>query len=232
MSVCILAIDTATEACSAALLINNHISNKFAITPRKHNQYILPMVDNLLTEAGITLSDLDALAFSCGPGSFTGVRTSIGIAQGLALGAKLSVIRISTLAILAQSTWRLTGASKVLVAIDARMGEIYCAQYYRNHEGIWLGATSEAVLKPEKLIEIIPKLTGQWACAGTGWITYSSLAKLQLQNINNNHKNIVALPSAQDMLPLALEQWRKCYLFSVDQIKPTYLRNQVAKKLR
>ena len=131
----ILAIDTATEACSAALWNDGAQSAHFEICPREHTQRILPLVQEVLTESGTTLSELDALAFGRGPGSFTGVRIGIGIAQGLALGAELPMIGVSTLATMAQGAWRKTGATRVLAAIDARMGEVYWAEYQRDEAG-------------------------------------------------------------------------------------------------
>ena len=156
----ILAIDTATEACSAALWNDGTLSAHFEICPREHTQRILPLVQEVLTESGTTLSELDALAFGRGPGSFTGVRIGIGIAQGLALGAELPMIGVSTLATMAQGAWRKTGATRVLAAIDARMGEVYWAEYQRDEQGVWHGEETEAVLKPEAVAERLAQLSG------------------------------------------------------------------------
>lgn len=109
MSVKILALDTATERCSVALLVGNTVYSRSEIAPRDHTKKVLPMVDEVLKEAGVTLQELDALAFGRGPGSFTGVRIGIGIAQGLAFGADLPMIGISTLAAMAQAAYRLQG---------------------------------------------------------------------------------------------------------------------------
>ena len=117
----ILAIDTATEACSVALWNDGTIKAHFELCPREHTQRILPMVQEILAAGDLTLTDIDALAFGRGPGSFTGVRIGIGIAQGLALGANLPMIGVSTLATMAQGAWRKSGATRVLAAIDARM---------------------------------------------------------------------------------------------------------------
>lgn len=125
MSAKILAIDTATENCSVALLVNDRVISRSEVAPRDHTKKVLPMVDEVLKEAGLTLQDLDALAFGRGPGSFTGVRIGIGIAQGLAFGAELPMIGVSTLAAMAQASYRLHGATNAAVAIDARMGEVY-----------------------------------------------------------------------------------------------------------
>ena len=135
----ILAIDTATEACSVALWNDGTTFAHFELCPREHTQRILPLVRAALADAEVKLTDLDALAFGRGPGSFTGVRIGIGIAQGLALGAELPMIGVSTLATMAQGAWRKTGATRVLAAIDARMGEVYWAEYQRDADGVWHG---------------------------------------------------------------------------------------------
>ena len=98
----LLAVETATEACSAALYIDGDITERFALTPKEHTKLILPMIDGLMADAGLTPFDLDALAFGCGPGSFTGVRIATGIIQGIAFGADLPVVPVSTLAAIAQ----------------------------------------------------------------------------------------------------------------------------------
>ncbi|MEA9389494.1 tRNA (adenosine(37)-N6)-threonylcarbamoyltransferase complex dimerization subunit type 1 TsaB [Acerihabitans sp. TG2] len=227
MSTRILALDTATEACSAALWIDGEISERYDVCPREHTQRILPMVDSLLSAAGIELKQLDALAYGRGPGSFTGVRIGIGIAQGLALGAGLPMMGISTLAALAQGAWRRTGAARVLCAIDARMGEVYWAQYCRQNDGTWLGEESEQVIKPSELAPKVAGLRGAWARAGTGWETYPDL-------VVNADVGLVAgettLPAAADMLPLAVRRWLDGGAQAVELTVPTYLRNEVAWK--
>lgn len=227
MSTRILALDTATEACSAALWLDGEISERFEVCPREHTRRILPMVDSLLSEAGIELTQLDALAFGRGPGSFTGVRIGIGIAQGLALGAGLPMIGISTLAALAQGAWRRTGVERVLCAIDARMGEVYWAQYCRQSDGDWLAQESEQVIKPAALASIANGLSGAWARAGTGWETYPDLiANVDVRLIAGE----TTLPTAADMLPLAVRRWAHGEVQAVELTLPTYLRNEVTWK--
>lgn len=227
MSARILALDTATEACSAALLNQQQIDARFEIAPRDHTQRILPLVQELLQVQQLELTALDALAFGRGPGSFTGVRIGIGIAQGLALGANLPMIGVSSLATMAQGAWRLTGATRVLAAIDARMGEVYWAEYQRDANGEWQGAETEAVLKPEAAEARIAQLTGEWATVGTGWQAYPHLLT------SANAKLVttgVALPAAEDMLPLALSAWQRGESVAVENAEPVYLRNEVAWK--
>jgi len=122
MSEKILIIDTSTEACSVALLVNDIVKSRFDITPQSHTKMVLPMVDELLNDAGINVQQLDAIAWGRGPGSFTGVRIGTGIMQGLALGADKPVIPLSTLATMAQQAIDEHGASHVIAGIDARMG--------------------------------------------------------------------------------------------------------------
>lgn len=224
----ILAIDTATEACSAALWNTGEICAHFELCPREHTQRILPVVQDILSQSGVTLAELDALAFGRGPGSFTGVRIGIGIAQGLALGAELPMIGVSTLATMAQGAFRKGGATRVLAAIDARMGEVYWAEYVRDEQGIWHGEESEAVLKPEAVKERLMQLSGEWVTVGTGWPAWPELAA------DATHLTItdgeVLLPAAEDMLPIAVYLLEQGKTVAVEQAEPKYLRNEVAWK--
>ena len=121
----LLAIDTAEIACSAALLIDGEVVERFEIAPRRHSELILGMMQSLLDEAGLRLADMDALAFGRGPGSFTGLRIAAAVIQGSAWGADLPVVAVSNLRGVAQGVHREQGASKVLAGFDARMGEVY-----------------------------------------------------------------------------------------------------------
>lgn len=223
----ILAIDTATEACSAALWNDGTLSAHFEICPREHTQRILPLVQDVLNESGTLLTELDALAFGRGPGSFTGVRIGIGIAQGLALGAELPMIGVSTLATMAQGAWRKTGAARVLAAIDARMGEVYWAEYVRDEQGVWHGEESEAVLKPEAVSERLQQLEGEWATVGTGWQAWPDMASGCALTLFDGE---IQLPEAQDMLPLACHLFTEGKTVAVEHAEPVYLRNEVAWK--
>ena len=124
----ILALDTATEACSVALLHQDRITFEDELSPRTHTQRILPMVDGLLKNANLSIKEVDYLAFGRGPGSFTGVRVGVGVAQGLALGAELKVVPISNLTTMAEQAYQELGATEVIALIDARMNEVYFSQ--------------------------------------------------------------------------------------------------------
>ena len=223
----ILAIDTATEACSVALWNDGTTFAHFELCPREHTQRILPLVRAALADADVKLTDLDALAFGRGPGSFTGVRIGIGIAQGLALGAELPMIGVSTLATMAQGAWRKTGATRVLAAIDARMGEVYWAEYQRDADGVWHGEETEAVLKPEAVSERLLQLDGSWAMVGTGWGAWPELAANSPLTLTDGE---MLLPTAEDMLPIALQLFAAQKWVAVEQAEPVYLRNEVAWK--
>ncbi|MEB5922785.1 MULTISPECIES: tRNA (adenosine(37)-N6)-threonylcarbamoyltransferase complex dimerization subunit type 1 TsaB [Franconibacter] len=223
----ILAIDTATEACSAALWDNGTAYAHFELCPREHTQRILPLVREILNQSGVSLSELSALAFGRGPGSFTGVRIGIGIAQGLALGANLPMIGVSTLATMAQGAWRKTGATRVLAAIDARMGEVYWGEYQRDHEGVWHGEETETVLKPDAVAERLKQLDGEWATVGTGWPAWPSLAQDSGLSLYDGE---MLLPAAEDMLPLACQLFIAGRTVAVENAEPVYLRNEVAWK--
>ncbi|CAM6439716.1 TPA: tRNA (adenosine(37)-N6)-threonylcarbamoyltransferase complex dimerization subunit type 1 TsaB [Enterobacter hormaechei subsp. steigerwaltii] len=223
----ILAIDTATEACSVALWNDGTTFAHFEECPREHTQRILPLVKTILTEGNTSLTDLDALAYGRGPGSFTGVRIGIGIAQGLALGADLPMIGVSTLATMAQGAWRMTGATRVLAAIDARMGEVYWTEYTRDENGVWHGEETEAVLKPEAVTGRLKQLSGEWATVGTGWPAWPEMAKdTGLTLVDGN----ILLPAAEDMLPIACQLLAAGKTVAVEHAEPVYLRNTVAWK--
>ncbi len=139
----LLALDTSTEACSVALLLDDVLRLRFELTERSHADLVLPMVDELLAEAGVALADLDGLAFGRGPGAFTGLRIATGVVQGLALGAELPVAAISSLAAVAEQVPAAAGET-ILVCNDARMGEVYWGVYQRKDAAI-VGLTPESV---------------------------------------------------------------------------------------
>jgi tRNA threonylcarbamoyladenosine biosynthesis protein TsaB len=146
----LLALDTSTEACSVALLLDGEVRLRCVLTERGHAELVLPMVDGLLAEAGLALSDLDGIAFGRGPGAFTGLRIASGVTQGLALGAGLPVAPVSSLAAVAEQVAVATGDT-VLVCNDARMGEVYWGVYQREADGSIAPLVAEAVTAPDRV---------------------------------------------------------------------------------
>ncbi|AHG79729.1 hypothetical protein X875_11110 [Mannheimia varigena USDA-ARS-USMARC-1388] len=217
----ILALDTATEACSVALLHNGKISTLDEISPRSHTQRILPMVDELLTQANIQIKDVNYLVFGRGPGSFTGVRVGVSVAQGLAMGANLPVVAVSNLKAMAEEAYQKLGAEKVIALIDARMNEVYFAQFERNGEQ-WNEVEAEQVCSPEKAISQF-QVSENVVVVGTGWAAYSQFSE---QNLPLEVSEIT-LPSAEYMLSIAEVEIQNSNTQSALEIEPVYLRNEV-----
>ncbi|HDC4323630.1 tRNA (adenosine(37)-N6)-threonylcarbamoyltransferase complex dimerization subunit type 1 TsaB [Aeromonas hydrophila] len=222
----ILAVDTATEACSAALLVGEQVFSRWEEAPRDHTRKILPMVQAVLDEAGITLDELDVIAFGRGPGSFTGVRIGIGVAQGLAFGAGVPLIGISTLAAMAQGAHRLDGAEQVLTAIDARMNEVYFGRY-ELIDGRMQLVGDEVVSDPAALVDARGKLARRVTCVGTGFETYGEILSGLADALVASQ---VRFPAAEDMLPLARSAWLAGEAVAVEQATPVYLRDKVTWK--
>lgn len=214
----ILALDTATEACSVALLCDGQVLEDFQVLPRLHSQRLLPMIEQILSEAGVSLKQLDALAFGRGPGAFTGLRIATGMVQGLALGADLPVCPVSSLAALAQQAWRTHNARQVIASIDARMDEVYWGQFALADD-LMRPVSVEAVTPPEEVI------APDAACGiGSGWQFAERFA------CSANLVDTQALPHAQDIALLAEEDVNAGRVLSAEQAQPVYLRDKVAKK--
>jgi len=216
----LLALDTATEACSVALLHDGKVLSHYEVIPRLHAQKLLPMIQTMLAEAGIALSAVDAIAFGRGPGAFTGVRIAIGVVQGLAFALERPVLPVSNLALLAQRALREHGAEQVAAAIDARMDEVYWG-CYQQQAGEMRLLGSEAVLAPEQ-VSLPPGAAGDWFGAGTGWGYAERLA------VKVAASNPGALPSALDILSLATFAWARGEAIVAEQAQPVYLRDNVA----
>ncbi|HZJ95775.1 MAG TPA: tRNA (adenosine(37)-N6)-threonylcarbamoyltransferase complex dimerization subunit type 1 TsaB [Thiopseudomonas sp.] len=217
----LLALDTATEACSVALLHKGQVFSRYAVIPRLHAQRILPMIQDVLAEAGATKAEIEAIAFGRGPGAFTGLRIAVGVVQGLAFALQRPVLPVSNLAAIAQRAYREHGAEQVAVAIDARMGEIYWG-CYKVQDGIHNVQGAEAVLTPERA-ELPRAAQGEWFAAGTGWQAYAEQIKLPVYASDEQ-----LLPHAQDILQLAEKMWLRGEAISAQQAQPVYLRDQVA----
>lgn len=227
----ILAIDSTTEACSVALINGQEVQSLYELAPREHSQRLLPMVDQLLAQADISLSQLDAIAFGRGPGSFTGLRICVGLVQGLAFGADLPVIAISSLAALAQTAVDegLTTTQQVIAAaIDARMDEIYW-QCFRQQQGLVVAVDdtlNEQLTTPEQLIlPMQPAELTDIVAVGSGW-QYAERVPNQSYCI----ADALLLPKASAVARLAQRDWQQGISLPADQAAPSYVRNEVAWK--
>lgn len=218
----ILAFDTATEACSAALSLDGEVRERYQIAPRQHAQLILGMMDELLAEAGIGLAQLDALAFGRGPGSFIGVRIATGVVQGIAFARDLPVVPVSTLAALAQGV----DQPRVLAAIDARMHEVYWAAYQRDDAGIMQLLGEEALTPADQVV--LPVGIEPWYGAGTGWHDQGPQLADHLPQVTEYAADV--FPHAACVARLGEAGFRLGQAVAAEQAQPVYLRDQVAKK--
>jgi tRNA threonylcarbamoyladenosine biosynthesis protein TsaB len=217
----LLAFDTSTEYLSLALLNGESIATFDILAGQSHSQLILPQIQNLLSDAGLQLKDIDGLAFGAGPGSFTGVRIAAGVAQGLGFGANLPVASICTLMALAQAS----GASKVVACLDARMGEVYHAVYVKNANG-WHAECEPGLYKPDA----VPAIEGNdWVGAGSGWQAYAEvLGHAYRGQVNNTLPEL--LPTASSILQLAQPIFASGQAMPAAEAMPVYIRNRVALK--
>ena len=223
----ILAIDTATEACSAALYLDGEISQHYRVAPREHSHIILPMIEQLLTDAGLKLAELDALAFGRGPGSFMGVRIAAGVTQGIAFAWNLPVVPVSTLAAIAQTAYLQTGASQVLSAIDARMNEVYWGAYRLSENDCMQLDGKEYVIAPK---QVPVSGDGGWTGAGSGWSAYGDALTAAVGAERLTGQLDDCLPSADAIARLAVVDYQAGRTVPAAKAVPVYLRDNVAKK--
>ena len=231
-----LAIDASTEACSVALQVTNtaginNVFSRYELCPQSHSLHLLPMVDAVLMEAGIKLAQLDGLIFGQGPGSFTGVRIGVGVAQGLAFSANLPVVGVSSLQAMAQLAFNHYQQTKVLAAIDARMREVYNGYFELDENNIMQPISPAAVTPPEQLaselLSIIDVINSPVYGVGTGWDAYSEhLAPLKI----NQHSPDILFPSAEGMLTIGIAAFKQGKSVSAEQAQPVYVRDTVSWK--
>ena len=214
----LLALDTSTEFLSLALQLGNKHFTHTQLAGNASSTLILPQIQALLEEAKVKLSDLGGIAFGAGPGAFTGVRIACGVAQGLGFGANIPVVGVNTLLAVAQAS----GADKVIVCLDARMGEIYHAAFEQiNNEWVELSATK--ICKPEAS----PLLGGSWIGVGSGWAAYGEiLSGVYAQNLTRIISEIT--PTAEAILKLATPTFAAGLAKPASEAAPIYIRNRVA----
>lgn len=224
----ILALETSSELCSVALLLDGEFLTR-EISDRLHSTSVLPMFDELLAEAQLKVSDMDAVAFGRGPGMFTGIRIGTGIAQGIAFAADLPVIPVSSLQVLAAGVD--ADADAVLAIQDARMNEIYCCAYERkqdaNERNYWHAVMDEQLLAVDDIT--LPSLPASWVAAGTACNVFEQQLRQHLGDrlVRCDQK---ALPRASAVAQLAVPVFERGEAVAPEAALPVYLRNDVAKK--
>jgi len=222
----ILAIDTSTEACSAALLRSDgRVFSEFKVTPRQHTRYLPRMMDAVLEAGDISKQSLTHCAFANGPGAFTGIRIAAASIQGISMGLNIPVVQISTLAVLAQTCFDRYAVDNVLVALDARMNEVYWAQYKTDENSLAMLLGEEKLNNlDDVLLDSIP------ACGvGHGW---SIAPESWLKGNTDIQIDSDLLPDARSLLKLAQQAVAENRTLSAENTSINYLRNQVARKPR
>lgn len=224
----LLALDTATEACSVALWIDGQVVLDAVELTHGHAQRILPMIDALLTAQSLRLTDLDGIAVGRGPGGFTGLRLAVSVAQGLALGTGLPTVGVSDLAAVAQAVFdRDAAVDQVLVCNDARMKEVYTGVYRRDRDGLALLNGEERVMPPGAVAapdRIAPARAA--AGAGRGFRAYPQLAERLRAHLA--YIDDALLPDAGSIARLAVARLAAGEGVAPEALQPVYLRDNVA----
>ncbi|WP_371185441.1 tRNA (adenosine(37)-N6)-threonylcarbamoyltransferase complex dimerization subunit type 1 TsaB [Thalassotalea maritima] len=225
----LLAIDASTEACSVAISFNGKQYEKFELAPQSHSLLLLPMIDALLAEANCTLADMQGLVFGRGPGSFTGVRIGIGVAQGLAFAANLKVVGVSTLQTMAQQAYDKDGSALVLSAIDARMAEAYVGVYQADEHGLMQPLMEEAVMPPASISDHIAEAVKGHSLAGVGsaWQAYGDTLKALAEP---HIDEALQFPRASAMLKLGASMFANGEGVDAEHAQPVYVRDTVTWK--
>jgi len=213
----LLALETSTEYCSCALNLDGEVRESCVLAGQRHSELLLPMVGELMAQAGLAFNQLDVIAFGAGPGSFTGLRIACGAAQGLAFAHELPVVAVVTLEALAQDS----GADRVLACLDARLGELYLAAYERAGEDEWKVVAEPALLKTDGL----PALPGVWAGVGSGFAAHANAlaARYALGDIQTG-----SFPRAAAVARLGAMRYARGETVAADAAVPLYLRDKVA----
>jgi tRNA threonylcarbamoyladenosine biosynthesis protein TsaB len=215
----ILALDTSTEYCSVALWRDGTVDAREAHAGQRHSELLLPMVDELLGRHGIAVRDLDGIAFGEGPGSFTGLRIGCGVTQGLAFGAGLRVVGVSTLLALAEAA----RPERAVCCLDARMGEIYHAAYARSGTG-WQAVHAPSLCAPA---DAPPLPAGSWTGCGSGFGAH----RAALERRYDGRLSAImpeVFPHARDIARLAAGEFEAGRAVAAEQAVPVYLRDRVA----
>ena len=223
----ILSIETSVATGSVALQYADQIRETRIATPRTHAEQLLPRIEALLEESGIAVTQLDAIAFGRGPGSFIGVRLAAAVAQGLAVGAGVGLAPVSSMAALAGRAATVTAQTseaetEIFVCLDARMQEVYCAQYIWRRGQIE-SSVNEQLLKPS---EVSLPSGGAWIAAGSGFDAFAELRETALGKGALVHSDIE--PSASELLPFARSAIHADSLVAPDAWQSEYLRTASA----
>ena len=228
----LVAIETSTEYCSCALLIDGHVVEHHVLAGQSHSDLLLPAVKRLMDEAGLAFSALDAIAFGAGPGSFTGLRIACGVAQGLAFAHNLPVVPVVSLESLAEQEHDKSGADAVITAFDARMGELYLAAYQREvgeAEG-WHTVIAPQLVTAPVIDTRLPGLpAAAWHGAGSGFGSHGAVLTARYVPVQVDAQ---CVPRAAAIATLAARKFARGETVPADHAAPLYLRDKVALDVR
>ena len=226
----LLGLDTSSDACSVALQLDDEISEQFVVQPKQHTDILIPMIKNLLHDAGVDMQDLDAIVLGNGPGSFIGMRIAASVAQGLAFASGLKIVPVSSMAAVAAEVMHTHSATEVIVAQDARLNEVYLGTY-RNDGDCLPVAVTEELLQPIERIDGLAEIpTSDLYAAGRGWQIYPSLLELNRAEIAGVVD--VHYPKAEYLLALGARGFRDGEAIEPECLAPAYIRTKVAEKPR
>lgn len=242
-----LALETSSATGTVALAVGADVAERRIDTPREQTERLLPLVDELLSAAGLALPDLDAIVFGRGPGSFTGLRISAALAQGLALATGLPIVAVSSLRALAQRAFREYGVQRSLICVDARMKEAYSAAYVVRDGRAQLlgeerlgapasvqqavqvfGATParNAAVGEDAAAPAAGPIPRGWSAVGDGWAAYCD----ELEHLQAAADEVLTklVPTARDLLPQAAVEYAAGNTLAAHAALPVYLRNESA----
>ncbi|WP_367681736.1 tRNA (adenosine(37)-N6)-threonylcarbamoyltransferase complex dimerization subunit type 1 TsaB [Buchnera aphidicola] len=175
------------------------------------------MIKQILKNADITLRELNYVACSKGPGRFTGIRIAIGIAQSFSLSLKIPILDISTLSIIAEKAWRKYKIKKILIAISAKLGQVYWGEYIRHDISLWIGEKTESLIHINTIEKKMKNFKEKWTLVGDGW------EKIKFNNFSISKKSKILYPNAQDIIPLALFKIKKKEFLHFTEVSNNYL---------
>ena len=220
----LLAIETSSNACSVALQAGESLSDKHVVEPREHTRILVPMIDELLQNAGVALPDLDAVVLGNGPGSFIGMRIGASVAQGLCYGAGLKIVPVSSLAAIAAEAIEAQGADKVLVAQDARMHEVYLVRFCRDADGLPQASGDEAIRR----IGVLDGLAEEHVAAGDAWQKFPELKAGNREWISRFLE--IGVPRASYLLRSGAKALQEGRAIAPDALLLSYIRVKVAER--
>lgn len=220
----LLALDTSSDACSVSLQLGEDVIEDHVVGAREHTRILVPMIRGVLEEGAVLLTELDAIVLGNGPGSFIGMRIGASVAQGLAHGAGISIVPVSSLLAVAEEVIATEGADRVVVAQDARMSEVYLGVFARDADG------RTRLQSPERIVPAAHMLAtpARFVAAGAGWARYPALAAANAAAVRL--RSAVEVPRSRYLLPAAARALTAGQGILPDRIEPAYLRNKVAEK--